>query len=638
MLPPDLQKTFRLAFKHHNAGRLDKAEALYRQLLTIVPHDADVLQLLGTVHLQKGDLPAAVAHLQRSLDISPNQPAVRQNLAQAWFAQGTQQQNGGHFAEAADSFARAVAFAPAFVEAINNLGVAKLNLSQWEEALAHFRQALALQPSFADAAVNVAAALNATQRYGEALPAFRNALALKPDSLFLKGVYLHARQHLCDWNGLAEDIHSLLLEVDAGKPAATPFSLIATPATPAQLYKTAKIFSAVRHPASASPLWCGERYGHAKIRIGYFSPDFYDHATTRLLVGAIEHHDRNRFEISAYAWGPSPPSPTRDRIAQAFGGLVDIGNLTDRAAAELARRNEIDIAVDVSGITQFSRPNIFAQRPAPIQASYLAFPGTTGAPYMDYLIADGVVVPPEHQAFYTEKIVTLPESYQANDAARAVPVRAITRAELGLPEKGFVFASFNNSYKISPALFDVWMQLLRDVPGAVLWLLQGDDLATANLKREAQTRGIAPERLVFAARVPTADHWARHAHADLFLDTIYCNGHTTTSDALWMGGAVVTCAGTTFAGRVSESLLAALGVPELVAPNLEAYAQLARDLAGNPERLMTLKAKIAANRTTYPLFDTVRFTRHLEAAYAEMHARCQRGEAPAAFAIPALTS
>ena len=611
---------------------------MYRDLLAAAPKDPDVLQLFGTVAFQLGDHDTAIEHLQASLDIKPAQPAIRQNLAQAWMARGVAQQNAQQFDASRESYGQALNLNPAFVEVINNIGVILLGSGQWEEALAHFKRAADINPNFVDAAVNVASALKALQRYSEAIPAFRKALALKPDSPFLKGAYIHMKQHACAWENLEEDFRDLLADVDAGRMAATPLVLTATPATPVQILKGTTTYATVRYPQSPQPLWRGERYAHDKIRVGYFSPDFYDHATSRLFVGVLEAHDRTRFELRGFTWGPSPPSPMRDRVDAAFQGLIDINGMSDRKAAELARAHELDIVVDISGFTEISRPGIFAHRPAPVQVSYLALPGSMGTPYHDYMIADRIVVPTEHHAFYREKIVTLPDTYQCNDDQRAASSRVFTREELGLPQAGFVFASFNSSFKITPEAFDIWMSLLRDVPGSVLWLLNVGDAAKDNLRREAEARGVSADRLVFAPRASPSDHLARHVHADLFLDTLIYNGHTTTSDALWMGGVVVACEGTAFAGRVSASLLTALGVPELIAPNPAAYARLALELARDPARLSTIKAKIAANRRTFPLFDTYRFTRHLEAAFADMQDRSQRGEAPAALTISPLSS
>jgi predicted O-linked N-acetylglucosamine transferase (SPINDLY family) len=323
----------------------------------------------------------------------------------------------------------------------------------------------------------------------------------------------------------------------------------------------------------------------------------------------------------------------RVRLASGADRFIDISAKSDVEVADLLRQMEIDIAVDLKGFTDGCRPGIFAQRPAPVQVNYLAHPGTMGAPYMDYILADAIIIPPEHRAFYSEKIVYLPDSYQANDSKRAVPDTIPARAQAGLPEQGLVFACFNNSYKITPLIFDIWMRLLKAVEGSVLWLLEDNQAATANLKREAEARGISAARLVFAPRMRLEDHLARHPLADLFLDTLPCNAHTTASDALWMGLPVLTVPGSTFAGRVAASLLSAAGVSELVAPSLERYETMALELAGNPEKLGALKARLVRDRYIAPLFDTGRFTRNLEAAFTAMVQRYRQGLSPAEISM-----
>jgi protein O-GlcNAc transferase len=389
------------------------------------------------------------------------------------------------------------------------------------------------------------------------------------------------------------------------------------------------------YPAAAQPLWRGERYRHERIRVAYLSADLHEHATAYLMAELFERHDRERFEVTAVSWGPQVASPMRTRLQQAFEHFVDVRGRGDVEVAHWLREQEIDIAVDLKGYTFDARLGILAQRPVPVQVNYLGYPGTLAAPYIDYLIADAVVIPPEARMHYAEQVVWLPDSYQVNDRQRVIAARTPSRGELGLPERGIVFCSFNNNYKLTPEVFALWMRLLQQVEGSVLWLLEGNAAVAANLRREAQVRGIAPERLVFAPRAPLPEHLARQRTADLFLDTLPCNAHTTASDALWAGLPLVTCLGATFAGRVAASLLTAVGLPELITPSLAEYEALALRLATDPEALAAVKAKLARNRDTYPLFDSDRTRRHLEAAYVTMWERYQRGEAPAAFAVPA---
>jgi len=317
-----------------------------------------------------------------------------------------------------------------------------------------------------------------------------------------------------------------------------------------------------------------------------------------------------------------------------FEHFIDGKTLSDEEIASRVRETEIDILIDLKGFTQDARTNVFALRPAPIQVSYLGYPGTMGASYIDYIIADQTVIPDECRKFYSEKIAFLPNTYQANDRKRVISDKAFTRSDLGLPSQGFVFCCFNSSYKILPDVFDCWMRILKQVEGGVLWLLEDNASAASNLKKEAVARRVSSERLVFAKRMPLPEHLARHRLADLFLDTLPCNAHTTASDTLWAGLPVLTCLGETFAGRVAASLLNAVRMPELIATTLEAYERMAIDLATHPEKLATIKHKLAENRLTTPLFDTKLFTKHIEAAYTTMYERHQAGLAPDHIIVP----
>jgi protein O-GlcNAc transferase len=372
------------------------------------------------------------------------------------------------------------------------------------------------------------------------------------------------------------------------------------------------------------------------VRIAYLSADFHRHATAYLMAELFERHDRSRFEIIGVSFGVDDKSEMRKRLVAAFDQFYDVRRKSDEEVAKLLHDRQVDIAIDLKGYTTDSRPGFLAYRPTPIQASYLGFPGTMGAEFIDYIIADETVVPFEHQPFYAEKIVHLPDCYQVNDTKRKIAERMPTRQEVELPEEGCVFCCFNNNWKITPEVFGVWMRLLHAVEGSVLWLLGDNESAERNLRKEAQARGIDPARLVFAGRLPLEDHLARHRLADLFLDTLPYNAHTTASDALWVGLPVVTRLGESFAGRVAASLLNAIGLPELVTHSIEDYEALALRLAKDPSLLEGYRNRLATNRLTHPLFDTDRFRRHIEAAYLQMWEIWQRGEQPRSFAVEAL--
>jgi predicted O-linked N-acetylglucosamine transferase (SPINDLY family) len=395
----------------------------------------------------------------------------------------------------------------------------------------------------------------------------------------------------------------------------------------------ARLWAAHEALPAPTPLWRGEPYRHEKIRIAYVSADFHAHATSVLMAGVFERHDRNRFELVALSFGPDDGSEMRARVKNAFDRFVDVREKSDAEIAALMRQWEIDIAVDLKGYTKDHRSGIFAFRPAPIQATYLGYPGTMGAPYVDYIIADATVIPDEHRPYYAEQVAYLPDSYQCNDSRGTFTDDSVTRAQAGLPEAGFVFCCFNRNYKIAPDTFALWMRLLRDAPSSVLWLLEDNPDAKRNLEREAEAHGMASGRLVFAQRVSASEHLARHRLADLLLDTQPYGAHTTASDALWAGLPVLTALGTTFASRVAASLLNAVGLSELIADSLEAYEASALRLARHPDALVAIKNKLAANRDNCPLFDTARFTRNLESAYVAMWQRRQRGEPPRSFSV-----
>jgi protein O-GlcNAc transferase len=439
---------------------------------------------------------------------------------------------------------------------------------------------------------------------------------------------------VCDWRQSERLTRDLVEGVRAGKPVVTPLNFLAIADSPADQRACAAVYARDQYPATA-PLWGGERYRHDRIRVAYLSADFRDHPVAWLIAELIERHDRAAFEVHGISFGPDSPGPMRKRLEAVFDHFIDVRAKRDNEVAASLREAEIDIVVDLMGYTQHSRPGIMARRPAPVQVNYLGCPATMGVDFIDYILADRFVIPESQQAHYSEKVVYLPDTFQSNDTQRKIAERAPTRAEVGLPERGFVFCCFNNNYKITPEFFGAWMRVLKRVEGSVLWLLARDAVTAENLRREAQARDMAPERLVFAPRVRQELYLARYRAADLFLDTLPFNAGTTASDALWAGLPVLTCAGNAFAGRMAGSLLNAIGLPELITHTLPDYEALAVKLATEPQLLRGLKERLAANRLTAPLFDIERFRRHVEAAYRTMWETTQRGEPPRSFSVEA---
>jgi predicted O-linked N-acetylglucosamine transferase (SPINDLY family) len=528
----------------------------------------------------------------------------------------------------------AIALNPDYAEAFNSRGNALKNLGRVEEALASFERAALLKPDFAEAYNNRGILFAKIFDWGRAFLDFDKAYGLNPELEYVEGWRLHAKMHMCDWAGLDEEMARLAAHVREARRATEPFMLLPTTASAADQLACAAIYTADKFPPAPAPLWRGERYSHDRIRVGYVSGEFRAQATAYLTADLFECHDRSRFELYAISSGADDASPTRQRLQRAFDVFVDVAGKSDAEVAALIRAAEIDILVNLNGYFGLDRTEVFAMRAAPVQVNYLGFPGTMGAPYMDYIIADRHLIPYDRRMHYSEKPVYLPDSYQPNDRKKPASAKTFTRAQCGLPENGVVFCCFNNHHKILPLMFDVWMRILAAVEGSVLWLLEGDAVVRRNLEHEAEKRGIPAARLVFAPFMAFADHMAREVLADLFLDTLPHNAHTTASDALWCGVPVVTCVGETFAARVASSLLSAVGLPELITVSLEDYEALAIALARDPARLAALKAKLTMDRGSAPLFDTPRYTRHLEAAYAEMLHRQRHGDPPESFNVP----
>lgn len=601
----------------HN-GQPQQAEAAYRNALQRDPQDAELHYDLGGLLLDQGRPEEAAACFRSALKLAPGHPQLLLQLGNALFAQG-------RHAEAAESFRAALRGDPSDPAAHYNLGNALRELGQPKQAADCYRAALKLAPNDADSHNNLGNVLRELGRLDEAIACYRQALRLNPRLHHARMHLLHQRQHICDWDGMDADIAEMRRLVrEEPRAQISPFAFLALPGTTAaEQRRCAENWVQNRY---ARLMADGKRlaYRHRKhdgdkLRIGYLSADFRAHPLAWLATELLERHDRASFAVHAYSYGVDDGSAERKRWQQACDHFLDIRVLSMHEAAERIHADGIDILVDLTGFTQSSRSGILALRPAPIQVNWLGYPGSMGAPFVDYLISDTFITPPEQAQHYREQLVLMPDTYQPNDRQR--PVAAIpTRADCGLPEDALVLCCFNQTFKITPQLFDIWMNVLREIPASVLWLLECNQWARGNLLREAEARGIAAQRLIFAPRAPIDQHLARHRCADLFLDTLPYNAHTTTSDALWMGLPVLTYAGETFAGRVAGSLLHAAGIPELVTESLADYQAQALQLAAQPQRLRELRAMLDRTRDSMPLFDSEGFARHLERSYRAMWA------------------
>ncbi len=526
--------------------------------------------------------------------------------------------------------------------ACSNLGMVLIEQRRFSEGVELLARAIELDPEHAGARINLANTLHVDGRVDEALVHYREAMRLDPHALETRVNVLKPFMDICDWDAVARIVDELLERRHAQDGSwagwVSPFVALLLP-LPAEM----QMEVAVRHGSALASAWSPRRSRIAslrpagsgdRIRIGYASGDFRNHATGHLTAGMFERHDRSRFEVLAYSWNPDDGSSYRKRIVAGCDRFIDVtGQSYEQSAARMAA-DGVDILVDLCGYIGGSRPEIFALRPSPLQVQWLGYPGSMGADFIDYAVADEFTLPQEIAVQFTESIAWLPRCYQVNDGAQPIAQAAGTREQAGLPREGFVFCSFNQSYKIEPQVFGCWMRLLAAVPGAVLWLLVSSDLARENLRRHASEQGITPERLIFTGGVPKPEHLARHRMADLFLDTWVVNAHTTASDALWAGLPVLTFAGNTFASRVAGSLVRAVGLPELVVDNPAEYEQLAIALARDPARLAGFSRRLAEARAASPLFDTAAFVRDLERAYELMWQRRVAGKIPASFAVP----
>ncbi len=594
--------------------RFDEALASYAAAIRLEPANSSAFYNRGFVLRALNRLDEALASYDEAIKLNPDH-------ADAYGNRGNVLQDLKRFDDALASYDAAIRLEPDHADAWNNRGNALHGLRRYDEALASYENAIRRKPDFADAYNNRGHTHLELDRLDEALDNYERAIGIRPDHDFWSGNWLHTKLKLCDWSEAESRIAELAGKIERGIHATPPFPVLALADSAALQRKAAQIWVDDKHPVTEALPGLAKRAWRRKIRIGYYSADFRSHATAYLMAGLFERHDREKYELVAFSFGRDENDEMSERLGAAFDQFVDVRHQSDKDVALLSRRIEIDIAVDLKGYTRDARVGIFSCRAAPLQVNYLGYPGTMAAEYIDYLIADSTLIPEASRQHYAEKIAYLPHSYQVNDRERQISGRIFTREELGLPQSGFVFCCFNNSYKITPATFDGWMRILAQVGGSVLWLLEDNRTAMRNLRKAAEARGVSAGRIVFGKRLPVAEHLARQRAADLFVDTLPCNAHTTASDALWAGLPLLTLAGESFAARVAASLLKAVDLPELIATTQAQYEGLAVELATSPERLAQITQKLARNRLTTPLFDTELFTRHLEDAYAQMYER-----------------
>lgn len=628
--PEFVQAYNNLAIALQNFGRPDEAVKVLETALSKTPKEAKLHVNKARALQAMSLLKAAIVYLNQSLEkIGPNFEILTV-LADL-------EAENNDFASSRVHYQQALKLQPKSEVVHNNYGNMLQSTGHLDEAMLHYKEAVNINPRFYQALQNLCNILNARKDFAQSLVYLEQVRAINPDSPYLAGMQMNARLHTCTWDDW--DIYSKEVEngVLQGLKTVNPFPPLA-------------FFTRIDLQTRSAALWstneCAEknvlpkihrkpRIAGKKIRVGYFSADLYTHATALLMAGVLEAHCRQQFEWIAFSFGPSQEDALSNRVRAAFDKFIDVRNYSDRVVAQLSRELDIDIAVDLKGFTQEARTGIFAERAAPIQVNYLGFPGSMGSTYIDYIIADKVIIPEELKRHYSEAVVRLPYCYQTNDNKRLIASSVPSRQSQGLPEHGRVLCSFNNNYKITPMVFDVWMRVLNRFPDCVLWLLQDNPRAVENLKLEAGRRGIDPSRLVFAPRMRNDEHLSRHQLADLFMDTFPCNAHTTASDALWAGLPIVTCAGETFASRVAASLLTTMDLPDCVTYDLISYEQKIVALLEQPQSLQVLRERVALARAQSPLFDTNSIARQLEEAYKLMMQRYEMELLPLGFDVHA---
>jgi len=634
-----------LGLAYLSLGRFADAAQVLQRAAAIPQAPAVVFMRLGMALLNLNDTAAAVQQLTRAVNLEPGNLAFRLNLGRALYGAG----NAGG---AREQFLATLQGAPNDLDAREGVAISCVALGRLTEAIPHLRFVVEAEPANTASLYSLASALFETGQLDEAESLARRLLTLNPNAantyqllcnlLFINnnydeslvlledgyrrtgngellGMLTFQYRQICDWPKWRSAWDKLAPQVDASGALGSPFWLLCEPITAAQQLRYTEAWAKARYANIVTPSRDKPKTPSAgrRLRIGYLSSDFQEHAAAYLTADVIEHHDRSRFETFAYSYGPTDNSAMRQRLLLAFEHFVDIAWETDDAAAARIRADQIDILVELKGYTVGDRITIMARRPCDIQVTWLGYPGTTGARFVDYLIADPYIIAPGEESTCTERVVRMPHCYQPNDRKRII-AEPLSRAEYGLPPHGFVFCCFNQTYKITPDVFAVWMRLLQNVPDSVLWLVEGPALAKQNLLREAQAQGIAEQRILFAGRKPYAEHLARYKVADLALDTFPYTSHTTLSDALWCGCPTVGFRGDTFAARVSGSLLTAANLPDLITNNLEDYEQLACLIATTPDILHSLQYSVAQARATAPLFDTAAFARGLECLYGGM--------------------
>ena len=610
----DSVSLYQLGLLKLQRGFIKEGIGLLEQSLTIDPDQSRVLSDLGAAYSMLEEPTKALARYDRAIELDPSYPHTYNN-------KGITLQRLNRLNEAIDSFNQAININQFFAEAYNNRGNALTKLNRLNDAIEDYDEAINIKINYIDAYNNRAITFLESKKFNEALEDFEKVIDLDSDFYHALGHLIHVKMNLCDWSNFEKLKNEFIEKTRLNKNISPPFLSLSLVDSPEIQFDSASAYISSLPTFPKTKEIKKSKSKREKIRIGYFSADFHDHATMHLIAEVLEQHDKKIFDVFGFSYGRHIEDQWNARARKSFKEFIDVRNKSDKEISQLSKEMEIDIAIDLKGFTTDERAGIFMRKSAPIQINYLGYPGTMASPFMDYIIADETLIPKKLQQYYSEKIIYLPNSYQANMAERAISKKEFQRKEMGLPDNAFVFASFNNSWKITPETFDSWMRILLSAKGSVLWLLSTNSIQIKNLKNEAELRGVNGDRLIFASFLPIEEHLKRIQLADLFLDTFPYNAHTTASDSLRMGLPLITKTGNSFASRVAASLLNAIDLPELITATKEEFELLAIDLANNHDKLLKIKNRLLSNLSVSPLFNSKLFTQHLETAYKIIYNR-----------------
>ena len=609
-----MELEFKKAVDLYENDKLNDAKKICSKIYKKNPNHFDNLRLLNFIHFKNKDFSTALDFINKAIKINPN-------FAEAYNEQGNALNELKKLEEAIKSYNNAININPKYADAYYNKGLVFHELKKLESAVQNYDKAIKINPKHIMSHNNKGFALQQLKKVDASLKSYDEAYKINPNFNFLFGKLIHTKNKLCKWETFDEDMNSLKEKLNKNKVASLPFSILSLYDSPLLQRKTSEMYIKETFPKKNISKPITKSLANKKIRLGYYSADFYNHAMSYLLAKLFELHDKSKFEIIAFSFSPERDDEMSKRISNAFDQFIKVNFKTDKEISELSRELKIDIAIDLMCFTTNSRTGIFSEKCAPIQINYLGYPGTSGANFIDYIIADKNLIPKKNQKYYSENIIYLPNTYQVRDSTQKISNKIFTKDELGLPKNSFVFCCFNQNYKITPSVFDIWMRLIRKVEKSVLWLIKDNDVAVYNLKKEAEKRGVKSDRIIFAKHMPVSEHLARHKIADLFVDTFPYTAHTTCSDALWSGLPVITRTGQSFASRVAGSLLNAVNLKELITKTEKEYEDLILKLAKNPKQLKEIKNKLKKNRLKEPLFNSKLYTKKIESAYKKIYER-----------------